>query len=78
MTSGQAATLATVGRDDLMKKLRALLEDDDTEAAELLVELAGLPGAKAYRGDLAMLESALAEYDFDIALEILDKLEKVL
>jgi two-component system sensor histidine kinase/response regulator len=64
--------------DDLIKQLRALLEDDDTQAAELLEELKQLSGLGTSGNELAALESAIADYDFDAALEALDKLEALL
>ena len=59
----------------LLDRLRALLEDDDTDATELVEELEELPGIEAHASALKRLSKAIDEYDFDEALEGLDKLE---
>jgi hypothetical protein len=49
--------------------LRALLEEDDAEAADLVEELQSLAGTTT--NDLKALSSAIADYDFDTALAAL-------
>jgi len=57
----------------LLIRLRALLEDDDAEAADLVEELQSLAGTTA--NDLKTLSNAIADYDFDTALVALGELE---
>ncbi len=57
----------------LLLRLRALLEEDDAEAADLVEELESLAGATA--SDLKALSGAIADYDFDAALTALGELE---
>jgi CheY-like chemotaxis protein len=61
----------------LLDRLRVLLEDDDTDATEVVEELEELPGIEAHAGALKRLSNAIDEYDFDEALEGLDRLETV-
>lgn len=61
----------------LTGRLRALLEDDDTDATEVIEELEELPGIEAHASTLKRLSKAIGGYDFEQALEELDKLESV-
>ena len=61
----------------LTGKLRALLEDDDTDATEMIEELEELPGIQAHASALKQLSKAIGRYDFEQALEELNKLESI-
>jgi CheY-like chemotaxis protein len=61
----------------LLGRLRVLLEDDDTDATEVVEELEELPGIEAHVGVLKRLLKAIGEYDFEGALEELDKLDSI-
>jgi len=52
----------------LLKKLRPLLEDNDSECLEFLGDIRSIPGAE----ELAL---QIEQYDFGLALKTLDKLE---
>lgn len=56
-------------------KLRELLEDDDTDAADLLDEIRSMSGIDRYRTRLKQLSRAIEEYNFEQALMELDALE---
>ena len=59
----------------LFEQLRELLEDDDSDATDVVEDLLKLPGISAYQTDLKKLLKAIDEYDFELALEELDTLE---
>jgi len=59
----------------LLKQLRELLEEDDTEAADVVEDLLELPGVSAYKTDFKKLLQAIDHYDFELALEELDTFE---
>lgn len=59
----------------MIQKLRSLLEDDDTEALEVLNELEELPVQSFDKAKLKTLSKAISEYDFDSALDTLDDIE---
>ncbi len=62
----------------LTSQLKRLLEDDDTEAAEVIEELKKqLQGAKVEQ-KLVLIEEAIGEYDFEVALEELNQMDKLL
>lgn len=73
---GESTATARAKLGDLIKQLRALLEDDDTEAAELVGQIKDMPVFAARSAELETLASAIADYDFDAALEALDKFEE--
>ena len=75
--SSEAGTLDMEQFAGLVDKLRTLLEDDDTDAAEVIDELDALPGIAVYSGTLKQLSRAVSDYDFDQALVELEKLESV-
>jgi HPt (histidine-containing phosphotransfer) domain-containing protein len=64
-------------RNALLVQLRALLEDDDTDATEVIEELEELAGTGKHTSALQQLATAIGEYDFDQALAELDTLESV-
>ena len=59
----------------LLLQLRTLLEDDDTDSSEIIETLEELPGIAVYRSKLKRLSKAVDAYDFEMALEELDKLQ---
>jgi two-component system, sensor histidine kinase and response regulator len=59
----------------LISQLREYLEDDDTEATEIIEELLEQSGLSAYHKELQQISKAIGGYDFDEALETLTKLE---
>ena len=58
-----------------LKRLRELLMDDDTEAAELIAELSDQPGLGSQLDGLEKLSAAIEAYDFEKALQIMESLE---
>jgi signal transduction histidine kinase/CheY-like chemotaxis protein len=60
----------------LLVQLRELLEDDDTDSSEIIETLEELPGIEIYLSELKRLSKAVDAYDFEMALEELDKLQK--
>ena len=60
----------------LLMQLRELLEQDDTDSSEIIESLEKLPGIELYLSELKRLSKAVGEYDFEMALEELDKLEQ--
>jgi signal transduction histidine kinase/DNA-binding response OmpR family regulator/HPt (histidine-containing phosphotransfer) domain-containing protein len=60
----------------LLMQLRELLEEDDTDSAEIIESLEDLPGIELYLSELKRLSKAVGEYDFEMALEELHKLER--
>jgi PAS domain S-box-containing protein len=60
----------------ILSELRPLLEDDDTEAMEVVERLEELPGIGRHTSIIKRLSRAVGEYDFDEALEVFDKLSK--
>ena len=66
--------LDTVQFNQLIKKLRSLLEEDDTSAADVIDELFQLPGIAVYQRDLTALTKSIEAYDFEQGLEVLNKL----
>jgi len=59
----------------LLDEIEVLLEDDDTDAGRKLAELKAIPGASAAANEWAIMEQRLGEYDFDKALEELEKIK---
>jgi len=71
-------TSAAFDPEELMpklKRLRELLMDDDTEAAELIAELSDQPGLGSQLDGLEKLSVAIEAYDFEKALQIMESLE---
>jgi len=58
-------------------ELRELLEDDDTDAIQVIEQLEELPGVGIYRSELKNLSKSVNKYEFEEALEILDDFEDV-
>lgn len=61
-------------RRALLGELRSFLEDDDTQASELVVELERLSNG-VDSSLLRKLSGAIASYDFEAALKVMDELE---
>jgi CheY-like chemotaxis protein len=59
----------------LIQQLRELLEDDDTDSSSIIESLEELPGIGIYKSEFKQLSKLVAEYEFEEALEILNKLE---
>ncbi len=74
--SAQSQPLDRRRLQKLMSRLRGLLEDDDTDATEVLEELQELAGFKARLPEFRRVAEAIAEYDFEDALKALDSLEQ--
>ncbi|OOZ36549.1 response regulator [Solemya velesiana gill symbiont] len=58
----------------LLQQLPELMEDDDTDAVELIEEFQQIPGMGVHADLLERVSSATEEYDFDKALKALDEL----
>ncbi len=65
-------------RNALVSQLRALLEDDDTDAADVIEELQEVAGTGDHTTVLRQLAKSIGEYDFEQALAELEKLESIL
>ena len=61
--------------DNLLSRLRELLEDDDADATETIDELDELPTTAADQALLKQLSRTVSEYDFEAALKVLGELE---
>jgi len=59
----------------LMEDLKALLKDDDTDAGDVVDKLMELPGTGEFSVVLKDLAEAIDDYDFEQALEEMEKLE---
>ena len=60
----------------ILGELRPLLEGDDASSMGLVEKLEELPGMAAHAKLIKSLSQVVGEYDFDEALEVLDKLSK--
>ncbi|NQZ10240.1 MAG: response regulator, partial [Algicola sp.] len=74
---------ANVPFANLLHKLRTLLSEDDSEAADVIEQIMAAPVDQALSESLKPVEEAIQSFDFDGALLLLDKvldkgLEKVL
>ena len=76
-TPTQTAIIDPDKRNALLAQLRALLEDDDTDAADVIEQLEEMAGTGDHTRVLQQLATAIGEYDFDEALAELDTLESV-
>lgn len=61
----------------LLNQLRDLLEDDDTDAQDILDEISSLSHDTNHSVYISKIEKAMSEYDFEEALEVLSDFEKV-
>ena len=77
ITSTQPAA-DTTRINKLTGQLKSLLEDDDTEAAEVIEELKKQLKGSEVEQNLVRIEEAIAEYDFEEALEELSQMDKLL
>jgi len=59
----------------LLSQLRELLEEDDADAADIVEEIEELPGISTSNMTLKRLLKAIDEYDFELAIKELDKLD---
>ena len=60
---------------ELLKEIRTLLEDDDTDALEYCSQLRGIKGIAILDKDVNTLIKKIESYAFDEALEVLEMLE---
>jgi HPt (histidine-containing phosphotransfer) domain-containing protein len=75
--TGQDVAFGTTDRtvrlpEQQLQRLRALLEDDDCDAVDLIAELLDQQLDDASRERLVSIEAAVADYDFTRALELLN------
>jgi signal transduction histidine kinase/CheY-like chemotaxis protein len=70
------ASIAEINK--LTDQLKVLLEDDDTEAAEVIDELKKQLKGPDVEQKLSLIEEAIADYDFEAALEELSQMDKLL
>ncbi len=76
--AGGEASAATVNMEEIapvLKRLRALLEDDDMEAMDCLTELQDKVKGTTVEAALQEISKALGGYDFGKALKILGEVE---
>ena len=62
--------------EPILARLRALLRDDDTEAADVVDELTPLLAGSALGSLMGRMTRAIEDYDFEAALTVLDELEQ--
>jgi two-component system, sensor histidine kinase and response regulator len=62
--------------EPILARLRALLLDDDTEAADVAEELTTRLAGSALGSLMGRMTRAIEDYDFDAALTVLDELER--
>ncbi len=75
----EAADTAAVPAADpgpLLQRLRELLEDDDTDASDILEEVAAALPHEPFGPHLRSMEKAIGKWDFEAALEALDRLQE--
>ncbi|RCU45278.1 response regulator [Corallincola holothuriorum] len=60
----------------LIAQMRILLDECNTDAAELLTAVERVPGIAAHKGALERLSQAISDYEFDDAIEALAMLEE--
>lgn len=77
-TTIQVGTLDKSKAQTILKKIRKLLEDDDTNVNDVIDELAQLPGMILHADILQTLSHETAEYEFEKALAVLNELETAL
>ena len=73
-TNSDSTNHSNVDVGELLRKLKVLLEDYDTEASELIFELESLPEMDTHKQLIKALSKAISGYDFDEALNQLSKL----
>lgn len=61
--------------NSLLGDLRALLEEDDIDATDVIEEIEMAPASLLDKGLLKDLSRAIGHYDFALALEILDRID---
>ena len=61
----------------LLEQLRLLLEDDDTQATEVIEKIEELPGIEVYREKMKKLSIAVSEYEFEKGLELLGSIKEL-
>jgi hypothetical protein len=64
-------------RDALLSQLRRLLEDNDSEAFEVIEALGEIPAPGSHASILKRLSVAIGGYYFDKAIEEVDTLESI-
>lgn len=64
--------------DALFAELKALLEDDDTDALEYIPKLSEIKGTKRFYKEIRQLSKEIESYAFDDALSILTEIEKMI
>ncbi|MCU7834074.1 MAG: transporter substrate-binding domain-containing protein [gamma proteobacterium symbiont of Taylorina sp.] len=64
--------------NSLLGQLRELLEEDDPDAVDIVEEIEDLPGISSHKIILKRLLKAIDEYDFELALEELHRIDVVL
>ncbi len=62
--------------DALLSRLQSLLEDDDTDAAEVLEELSAQVAGTPLAAGIRKIEKSVAQYDFEEALVLLQKVKQ--
>jgi len=60
---------------ELLERLRVLLEDDDTDAADVIEEISDIASISTFKQYLEQLADAIDEYDFEQALDVLNNFE---
>ncbi len=76
VASSSAATIDRATLEPLLNRLRGLLEDDDTDAADLLEELAPLLAGTPLSPGLERMKRAIDDYDFEAALQELEHMAR--
>jgi PAS domain S-box-containing protein len=61
----------------LLVKIKVLLEDDDTDALELIIELNDIAGIQRFSTEVKNLTREIESYAFDDALEVLKHLQQL-
>lgn len=61
---------------DLLKQLRDRLEDDDPDAVEIVEQIEKISGISTYKESIEQLFKALEDFDFELAINQLNLIEK--
>ena len=75
IASGELEQLDVAKFEQLFGQLKELLEDDDTDANDIIDELLDTPGLVRHKDLLNKLAAAVGSYEFEDALEVLAELE---
>jgi two-component system sensor histidine kinase/response regulator len=72
----QVSVFNKVAAEPLLKQLKELLADDDASAVDIIDELMAMAKGDPIEETLTQMSNAIEDYDYDVALELFNKLGK--